>query len=299
VDPTAVAWSEPAAGVRVRQSAAYRMNTTLLLHPEHAVVIDPGVLPSELDDLARAVRGSGAAAVTLVLTHAHWDHVLGRSWWPAARVIAHDRFAAEVRATLAHIREEAARCAAAHGESYAKPVEAFAPDDAVAGLHLHPVRPWRMVLRDAFGHCGSQLSLHLPEQRVLVAADMLSDIEIPMLDGPPVVYVRTLETLRPMLDGGAVEVLIPGHGSVATGRAAARERLERDLDYLRALESAARAARAAGLSEADAVGRLEDMPYLGKGAAYAMDEYHRTNIRLAWTAAGAPARAGRAPRRTR
>jgi glyoxylase-like metal-dependent hydrolase (beta-lactamase superfamily II) len=299
VTRTPAAWSEPAAGVRVRQSAAFWMNSTLLLHREHAVVIDPGVLPSELDDLAREVRESGAAAVTLVFTHAHWDHVLGRPWWPAARTIAHDRFAAEARATLAHMREEAARCAAGHGEAYARPLEAFAPDDAVAGLHLHPLRPWRLVLRDAFGHCGSQLSVHLPEPRVLIAADMLSDIEIPMLDGPPAVYVRTLETLRPLVEGGAVEVLIPGHGSVAMGRAAARERLERDLDYLRTLEAAARAARRAGLSEDDTVARLEAMDHLGKGAAYAMDADHRANARHAWKAAGAPARADRSPRRTR
>ena len=290
------AWSSPAPGVRVRQSVAFWMNTTVLVDPAHAVVIDPGVLPSELDDLARAVRESGAAAVTLVFTHAHWDHVLGRPWWPAARTIAHDRFAAEVKRDLASIRAEAERCAAGHGERFARPFEPFAPDDAVAGLHFHPLRPWRLVFRDAFGHCPSQVSVHLPEARLFIAADMLSDIEVPILDGPPEGYVRTLEALHPLVDGGAIETLVPGHGAVAQGAAAVRERLERDLDYLRALAAQARALRAAGRSEDDAVLALEAMEYLGKRAAYSMADQHRANARFAWRAAAPGARPRRAPR---
>ncbi len=289
------AWTDLGGGVRVRQSAAFWMNSTLLLHPEHAVVIDPGVLPAELDDLARAVQESGAADITLVFTHAHWDHVLGRPWWPAARTLAHDRFAAELQRDAAAIRAEAERCAAGHGARFRQPFEPFVPDDAVAGLHFHPLRPWRPVFRDAFGHSGSQISVHLPEQRVLVAADMLSDLEVPILDGPPEVYVRTLEALCPLLDGGALETLVPGHGAVAHGAGAVRERLERDLDYLRTLATRARAARAAGHSEDAAVAALEDMAYVGKGAAYSMAEYHRANARFAWRAAGEPQGRARPP----
>ncbi len=289
-------WSEVVPGVRVRQSSAFWMNSTLLLHHDHAVVVDAGVLPSELDDLARAVRESGAAAVTLVFTHAHWDHVLGRPGWPGARTLAHDRFAAEVRRDAARIQAEAERCAGEHGERFAKAFAAFAPDDAISGLHFHPLRPWRLVFRDAFGHSSSQLCVHLPEERVLIAGDMLSDIEVPILDGPPQVYERTLEALRPLVDGGTVEHLVPGHGAVARGAAAARERLERDLDYLRALASRARAARADGLTEEETVTRLAAMDHVGRDAAYSMADDHRANVRVAWAAAGGPPpRAARRP----
>jgi glyoxylase-like metal-dependent hydrolase (beta-lactamase superfamily II) len=286
-------WSTVAEGVRVRQSRAYAMNTTVLLDREHAVLVDPGVLPSELDDLAREVAALGAARITLVFTHAHWDHVLGRPWWPDARTVAHDRFAAEVKRDAARIRAEAEACAGAHGEAWAKPFEPFAPDDPVAGLHFHPLRPWRLVFRDAFGHCASQLSVHLPEARVLIAADMLSDLEIPLLDGPPEAYLRTLEALRPLLDGGALEVLIPGHGGVVHGAGAARERLERDLDYLRTLASRARAARAAGRTEDEAVADLDAMDFVGKRAPGTMIEEHRRNARHAFRSAGAPPGAAR------
>src|SRR5688572_27708713 len=114
----APAWTDLGHGVRVRQSAAFQMNSTALLDAEHAVLVDPGVLPSELDDIARDVERASPRALTLVFTHAHWDHVLGRAWWPEARTIAHDRFAAEVQRDAARIREEAEKLAARHGETW-------------------------------------------------------------------------------------------------------------------------------------------------------------------------------------
>src|SRR5262245_60245195 len=68
------AWTDLGGGVFVRQSRAYHMNSLVLLDSEHTVLVDPGVLPSELDDLARLVRQAEPEAVTLLLSHSHWDH---------------------------------------------------------------------------------------------------------------------------------------------------------------------------------------------------------------------------------
>jgi hypothetical protein len=54
-----VSWTELEDGIRVRHSAAFQMTSSVLLDSEHTVVIDPGVLPSELDDLARVVAAAG------------------------------------------------------------------------------------------------------------------------------------------------------------------------------------------------------------------------------------------------
>ncbi|HEY6867219.1 MAG TPA: MBL fold metallo-hydrolase, partial [Candidatus Eisenbacteria bacterium] len=218
-------WTDLGGGVRVRQSRAYAMNSLLLLDPEHTVIVDPGVLPSELDDLAAMVADRRPVRVTLVFSHAHWDHVLGRPWWPHAESLAHARFSSEVRASEASIAREAERLAAVHGEAFARAFRAFEPDRAVAGESRVEIGPWPLVTRDAPGHCASQITVHLPRARLLFAADMLSDIEIPMLDGPCATYRRTLEALAPLFEGGAVETLVPGHGSPARGAAAASARL--------------------------------------------------------------------------
>jgi len=102
-------WTDLGGGVLVRQSRVFWMNSALLLDREHAVLVDPGVLPSELDDLAAAVRAAAPRAVTLVFTHAHWDHVLGRPWWPGAATVGHGELAAELRREAGAILEAARR----------------------------------------------------------------------------------------------------------------------------------------------------------------------------------------------
>jgi len=275
------AWTDLGGGVLVRQSRAYQMNSVVLLDPAHAVLVDPGVLPSEIEDIADRVRGAGPAATTLIMTHAHWDHVLGRYRWPAARVIAHDRFAADLERTMKLIHQEADQVASEHGESWKQRFEPFRANERVSGQHFTKVGPWRMVFRDAFGHSPSQLSIHLPEQRVLIAADMLSDIEIPLLNVPAPTYLATLEALAPLFSGGAVETLIPGHGTVAHG-AAARERIDRDLRYLEMLEREVSAARHAGVPLAETHQRLAGMPDVERHPDHSMREAHKRNITLTY-----------------
>lgn len=296
---TSSPWTDLGGGIRVRQSVAYAMNSVLLLDPEHAIVVDPGVLPSELDDLKRAVDEAGPEQVTLFLTHAHWDHVLGRPWWPKAQVIAHDRFEAEVRADRARILEEAVRLAAGHGETWSAGFTPFAPDEAVSGMRFAKLGPWRTVWRDAPGHCDSQLSLHLPESRTLIAADMLSDIEIPWLNRPPPAYRATLEALLPLAEHGAIETLVPGHGGIATGAEAVLARLRRDLDYLEALEAGVGDARRRGLSLEEAQATIAATSLAGAGLdTGAMLEIHRNNVKIAYEEPG-PERPSRARPRAR
>jgi hydroxyacylglutathione hydrolase len=272
--------------VRVRQSRAFWMNSLLLLDSGHTVIVDPGVLPSELDDIATVTRGVRPAKVTLLFSHGHWDHVLGKPWWPDAATIAHARFPGEVRAAEAAIRRKSESLAATHDETWTQAFQAFEPDVVVEGEREIGLGPWALVVRDAPGHCASQVTVHLPERRLLFAADMLSDIEIPMLDGPCAPYRRTLESLTPLFESGTIETLVPGHGSVARGAAACSARLLRDTLYLAQIEAGVREARTRGRTLDEARRALEGMDYTGKEAAYSMAPVHRDNVRFAWEGLG-------------
>ena len=287
--PAPSAWIDLEDGLRVRQSAAFQMNTVLLLDPEHAAIVDPGVLPSELDDLARTVRNADPATLTLIFTHAHWDHVLGRPWWPTAQTLAHDRFASEVRRDAARILDEIRALAAKHGESWERGFTPFRPDHAVSGLRFMKLGPWRLVLRDAPGHSSSQLTVHLPDRGALIAADMLSDIEPPMLDGPCAPYLETLRGLQPLVEGGAITTLIPGHGSIARGRDSVLERLRGDLDYLERLQAGAAKAREEGLSLEATRERLSNLSYPSRGSDDTGLKDHLENIDFAYEGVGTSA----------
>src|SRR5690606_25524705 len=56
---------------------------------DEACLIDPGIAPETTQDIAGFVNDHGATARAIVLTHAHWDHVMGPEHFPGVPVIAH------------------------------------------------------------------------------------------------------------------------------------------------------------------------------------------------------------------
>ncbi|MEO6143093.1 MAG: MBL fold metallo-hydrolase [Dermatophilaceae bacterium] len=139
-----------------------------------------------------------------------------------------------------------------------------------AGLsHL----PWdgpavRVVEHQA--HAPGHAALKVEGTGVLIVGDMLSDVEIPLLDPQPVSddplgdYVQGLELLAENA-GSGVDLVVPGHGSIARG-GDIRARISADRAYLDALRS--------GSDRTD--------PRLGPLATYGTDwlpQEHECNLR--------------------
>jgi hydroxyacylglutathione hydrolase len=230
------------------------------------------------------VRTAGPRAVSIVLTHSHWDHVLGLPWWPAARVIGHARLAAELERDGPAVLAEAVNCAWEHGERWDAGFVPFAPDEAIADERPLEAGPWRLVLRAAPGHCDSQITIHLPERRLLLAGDQLSSIEIPWLDRGPAIYRATIEGIARGVEAGAIETLVPGHGPLAHGAAAVRARVRRELGYLDGLEADVRQARERGLTLAEAQAQLPPPAPPAPDTPFPLAQVHRDNVRFAWEA---------------
>ena len=289
------AWSEPAPGVRVRTSRCYAMNSVLLTTDGHALLVDAGVLPSELDDIAARVAESAPRfeRVALAFTHPHWDHVLGRPWFPGATTFAHAGFADELERDENKIALEAERWIREEGETPPRPFAAFTPDLKARGTALVRLGPFDVVTYDTPGHSSSHLALWLPQHGVLVAGDLLSDIEIPWLDAAPWVYRASLKALHWLFEQEDVRVLVPGHGPVAHGRVNGYRRLLRDLDYLLHLESGVGDAWRRGLTLEETRAEVARMNYVGKDATYPMNDVHAENVRYAYEALVESAEPGR------
>ena len=140
----------------------------------------------------------------------------------------------------------------------------------------------RPAVRATPGHNGAHFAFWLPQHGVLFAGDLLSDIEIPWLDGPPWVYRASLKALHWLFEQEDVRTVVPGHGPVANGRIAGYRRLLRDMDYLMHLEENVGAAWKRGLSLEDASRELARMDYVGKDAEYSMNQVHAENVRFTW-----------------
>lgn len=218
----------------VRQSGFCRSNTVVVAGEEGALVVDPGVTGAELAGLVQDLRGMGLTPALGFCTHPHWDHML---WardlgdgprWATPRAVTH------ARAHLDDARTKAGRLAPGH-------------DPELVGL-LTPlpggtaVLDWagpRVEILEHDAHAPGHAALHLPDDHVLVAGDMLSDVEVPLLDlksgapDPLRDYEAGLTTLEHVLQRGC-RVVVPGHGAVATG-AEVVTRFAQDRSYLHAL----------------------------------------------------------------
>ena len=194
------------------------------------LVVDPAVTVAEVDALASWLSARRLRAALGWSTHPHWDHVLWRSSLGDvvryATPRAADVAARERAGLLAGMRESAP----GHDESL------FALLVATPDAELGWDGPRTAVVgHDA--HAPGHGALFLPQPGVLVAGDMCSDIEIPLLDtesaDPFGTYRAGLDLLASL---SGVRVVVPGHGHVGDA-AEFRRRVAADLAYLDAVQA--------------------------------------------------------------
>ena len=224
-------------GVLVATSDMYMLNTTVIVAGPRCLVVDPGLLPAELHGLAAEVADRGLVVEAGISTHPHWDHLLWSSDLGQAPRYATRMCVDAVEKNRESVLDEPLRGASAKwyaeweaelaGRLTAMPdEERFSWSGPAADVVVHNAH--------AVGHCG----LFFAELGVLVAGDMLSDIEVPGLDWDQTdqvsAYRDGLSRLA-ALDG--VKVVIPGHGRVGDG-SAFQARVAGDLRYLESLAGA-------------------------------------------------------------
>lgn len=243
-----------APGLLVATSRRDRTNSVILSSITEAMLVDPAWDPNELADIAAELEFRGLRVVGGFSTHAHHDHVL---WHPAFG--AAPRFGSEQTVALA--AENRSAFLEALGPKFAESTAAGASNpglasstaqpslgDLVGRLQAPPHSPtdrsriWmprgtvpagfdpRFIIHN--GHCPGHTAIWLPAQRVLIAGDMLSDLELPLPYTAEnlAAYSAGLDALRPYAE--QADVLIPGHGSVAFGADASISRWEADRRYI-------------------------------------------------------------------
>jgi hydroxyacylglutathione hydrolase len=208
--------------------------STLVVSDDGAcLVVDPGITVAEIESLADEIRARGWHVEAAFATHPHWDHVL----W-SARLGDVPRWATPAAAAAQeHSRDadlaQADATAPGHDRTLFGRLTAL-PDDAVAV-------PWsgpRALVVAHRAHAPGHAALVLPDSGVLVAGDMLSDLEIPLLDldaaDPVADYRDGLHRLEAAVTQYAVTAVVPGHGHVGGPRELTR-RFVTDRVYLGAL----------------------------------------------------------------
>ncbi|WP_225224303.1 MBL fold metallo-hydrolase [Cellulomonas sp. JH27-2] len=199
--------------------------STVVVHDERALLVDPAWQPDELAGLAAELAGRRWTVVAGFATHAHHDHLLWHPGFGGAPRFASPRtarLAADDRATLVAELGD-------FPEDLVDLVGRVSPVDTIPPEHL-PGIDVELVVHDA--HAPGHTALWLPRSRVLVVGDMLSDLELPLPFDPDDLpaYLAGLDTLAPYVARAAV--LVPGHGTPTRDPMA---RLEADRRYLSAV----------------------------------------------------------------
>ena len=224
---------EIAPGVFVATADMYTTTTTIVAGADGGcLLIDPAVTVADLAALASWLSERGLRPTAGWSTHPHWDHLLWSAAFGEVPRYATPRAVAAAARELPVLVNDVGESAPGHD------LTLFARVEPLIGREIDWAGPPAVVYaHDA--HAPGHGAVLLPEAGVLVAGDMLSDIEIPLLDlesaDPFGGYRQGLEFL-----GGApgVRLVVPGHGHVGD-QAEFRRRVAADRDYLDATEAGA------------------------------------------------------------
>jgi glyoxylase-like metal-dependent hydrolase (beta-lactamase superfamily II) len=193
------------------------------------LVIDPAVTPEEVAGLAADIAELGLRPVAGFATHPHWDHLL---WSRDLGDVP--RYASALAAEIT-VRERDGLTEGVQESAPGHDLELFARVTplAGAGLTIGWDGPEAVVITHQ-GHAPGHSAVFLPGDGTLIAGDMCSDIEIPLLDtdqpDPVGDYLAALDLFAAL----PVEHVVPGHGHPGDA-AEFRRRLDADRRYLDAL----------------------------------------------------------------
>ena len=224
---------EIAAGVFVATAERYTTTTTVVVGADGGcLLIDPAVTVADLARLAEGLAERGLRPVAGWSTHPHWDHVLWSASFGDVPRYATPGAVAVVGRELPGLVSGVQESAPGHD------LTLFARVEPLPGREIDWAGP-RAIVYPHDAHAPGHGAVLLPGSGVLIAGDMLSDIEIPLLDldsaDPFGDYRRGLDLLAGVPD---VRLVVPGHGHVGD-QAEFRRRVDADRAYLDATESGA------------------------------------------------------------
>jgi glyoxylase-like metal-dependent hydrolase (beta-lactamase superfamily II) len=199
-----------------------------LVHGRTGVLlIDTGTTLAEADALKADVLDITGRDVThIVLTHNHFDHILGSSVFEAADVYCAPEVAATIAERTEHLHADAVR----HG------ADPDAVQRAVAALRMpeHPIRDADLDLGDRSvtvihpgrGHTDHDLIVVVaePDKTIVFCGDLVEESGDPVIDDDShaAAWPATLDRVLDL--GGREATYVPGHGAVVDADFVERQR---------------------------------------------------------------------------
>ena len=205
---------------------------TVVVTPEGAVVIDTLPFPQETQQVRDfALRRCPQGIRYVVNTHHHADHVYGSYLFPEAVLISH-RYCRQI---LLNVGQESLDQAKLQTPALA-PVQLRIPQLVFETEMLLRLGEKTIHFMHAPGHTVDGIMVHIREDKVLVASDVLTPVPF-ITRGDPDALARSLSGIKSL----NLENAIQGHGGVLL-RGEIDETVDSNIDYLKAINKEVRTA---------------------------------------------------------
>ncbi|WP_167102166.1 MBL fold metallo-hydrolase [Mycobacterium sp. DL592] len=223
-------WESPAPGVH-RCRLPFLDVTVGLVHGRDGVVlIDCGTTLLEAAQLSSDIADITGAAVThIVMTHHHFDHILGAPGFGGAISYAPPAVARALTTGIGEVRAHALQYGADAGELDRAIAAARAPDHVITEVDLDLGDRTIRVEHPGRGHTDHDLVVVVApvgaqHRTVVFCGDLVEESADPAINAESDVraWIGTLDRLLAL--GGPDAIYIPGHGAAVDAAFVARQR---------------------------------------------------------------------------
>lgn len=229
-------WERLAAGVYRCRLPFLDVTVGLVEGADHILLIDSGTTLPEGAAIAEDVNClTGGYVTTVLLTHHHFDHILGAAAFTEAQILAAPAVADALTLRIAQTRSGAIAYGVNGGELDRATAAARRPDreldfpDPRMGVDLDLGGRVVRIEHPGPGHTDHDLIVVVPtafptDPTVVFCGDLVEESGDPAIDAESDLdqWPRTLD--RVLAVGGPNAVYVPGHGALVDAEFVARQR---------------------------------------------------------------------------
>ncbi|KAA0096193.1 MBL fold metallo-hydrolase [Mycolicibacterium sp. P1-18] len=219
-------WETPADGVHRCRLPFLDVTVGLVRGSRATLLVDCGTTLREAAAVAADVEILGGGAVThLVMTHDHFDHVLGSAGFAGAGLYGAPAVTAALTTGLDGVRTHALSYGADPAELDLAIAAVRAPDHRVLDVDLDLGDRVVHVRHPGLGHTDHDLVVVVPgPPTVVFCGDLVEESGDPSItdDSDLVAWPHTLDRLVEL--GGEDAVYVPGHGAMVDAGFVRRQR---------------------------------------------------------------------------